>query len=49
MAAVASAAESFTAISRVVIAGLDPAIHHGDDAFSFGWMRGSSPRMTPAA
>jgi hypothetical protein len=29
----------------LVIAGLDPAIHHFETS-RFGWMRGSSPRMT---
>jgi hypothetical protein len=34
----------------LVIAGLDPAIHHSSkNAFcEDGWMRGSSPRMTLA-
>jgi hypothetical protein len=31
-----------------VIAGLDPAIHPpSQESFEEGWMRGSSPRMTP--
>jgi len=29
----------------LVIAGLDPAIHHFETPL-LGWMRGSSPRMT---
>jgi hypothetical protein len=35
------------AISLVVMAGLDPAIHHSSkDSCEDGWMRGSSPHMT---
>src|SRR5271165_455226 len=31
----------------LVLAGLDPAIHHlREETFRRGWMRGSSPRMT---
>jgi hypothetical protein len=37
-----------TRISRIVIAGLDPAIQESPDSFVFSqpWMPGSSPGMT---
>src|SRR3954451_7090809 len=40
--------EKRTFATTVVIAGLDPAIHHLRKSF-FRWIRGSSPRMTSGA
>jgi hypothetical protein len=33
-------------VGKIVIAGLDPAIHQFEFFYEAGWMRGSSPRMT---